>query len=191
MNTSLFFNLGFDLAAVALVLFVVWFFINLRNAQSAFHWLTGAILALIVSLMLVGYGGLKQANDQSSVPSQNQSQINALKQEVSTLKHRQSSQRHHVVKPTRVVNKLDNVKLKQQVNHHAVKVSLTAKVLNLTNRKHSLLVRGVHSRQQYLVQTKQPVKNVAKGNFVIANGKATNMIGKKIRLNASSVTQQR
>ena len=67
MNVSLIFNIGFDITVAALILFVGWFYINIRNHKKAFNWLIGTVFALILGMLAIGYGSIKNVQNQAKL----------------------------------------------------------------------------------------------------------------------------
>ncbi|QBP17741.1 hypothetical protein [Acetilactobacillus jinshanensis] len=208
MSTSLFFNLSFDLGGISLILFVVWFFVNFNNSAAAFKWFSLSILALLASVIILSYGATKLAKVRSSLPSQNQTEIINLKQEVSDLKSKQAhhsktttkepkaTKSHHKshkkteadepAVPSRIVNETDNQIVKTVVEKHPHHINLVAKV---TNQSQPMMVRGVHSNQTYKIHGKHDPITV--GEFVVIKGTATKVdSANTIHVTSTSVKKQ-
>lgn len=198
MSTSLLFNLSFDLGAISLILFVVWFFVNFNNSAAAFKWFSLSILALLSSVIILSYGSTKLAKSRSSLPIQNQTEITNLKQEISTLKSKKSDKsksndktKKHLSKksvefPSRIVNQTDNQIVKDKVTKHEHHINLVAKV---DSASYPIIVRGVHSNQHYKINenNSHPVRV---GEFVIVKGLATTVNNDTINVKATTVEHQ-
>ena len=121
MNATFIFNIGFDIIVAALIIFVGWFYIDMRNKKKAFKWLAGSILASILGTLIIGYGSTKITKG-SGQSTQDQYEIKSLSHKINKLENGNGLTNSG---RTRVVNQstANQIKSKAQ-SHHKAKINL-------------------------------------------------------------------
>ena len=173
MNVSLIFNIGFDITVAALILFVGWFYINIRNHKKAFNWLIGTVFALILGMLAIGYGSIKNVQ-KSSQANQAQYEIKSLSHKINRLENDSGNNSEiNSSRRIRVVNQSTANQVKNRTqDKHQTKINLVAKVIKVQGNH--ILARGVHSHQQFVINV-STVPNVNKNDFITAKAHTTSI----------------
>lgn len=167
MPISLFFNFSFDLALLALIIFIIWLGFQITKSKrtksnhNLHHWLSVIIILLTISTMSLSYGGLQLTRREVNLPTQNRVRINLLRQALINAKRQASSPNSKATgskskrNSKNVTTLKANAPIKKSVAKRPVPIELRVRIKSVNPKRRVLWAQN--NRQLYkIIQFKEP-----------------------------------